>query len=159
MTATCAVGLHQIASGRHRQVMYALHHLTGLAVESANQWKKLNMFMRNAVKGMELCGVLYFKSICWENNHDEVNNLSSTRFWEALESKKVKIACACNAKFAGNNILRPLGSRCKIVRARPRLYRSLCIHQFETIVSVVQVRSVVQDVFSWVVCILDCIFR
>lgn len=53
----------QIVSGRHKQVTYVLHRLIGAAVESASQWRRLNMSTQNAVKGMELFGVLYFKLI------------------------------------------------------------------------------------------------
>ncbi|KAG0497491.1 hypothetical protein HPP92_002182 [Vanilla planifolia] len=35
----CAVELHQIVSGRHRQEACVLHHLTGVAVEYASWWR------------------------------------------------------------------------------------------------------------------------
>lgn len=49
-------------SGRHRQVMCALHLSTGAAVESVNQWRRSNLFTKGVVKGMELYGVLSFRS-------------------------------------------------------------------------------------------------
>ena len=39
----------------------ALHHLTGAAVESANQWRGSSLFMKNVVKETDLYGVLSFK--------------------------------------------------------------------------------------------------
>lgn len=62
MNAICAVGLHQIVSGRHRQVMCVLHHLIGAAAVSASRWKGLNLFMKSVVKGMQLFGVRYSKT-------------------------------------------------------------------------------------------------
>ncbi|TQD82091.1 hypothetical protein C1H46_032329 [Malus baccata] len=62
MNAICAVVLHQIVSGRHRQVICVLHRLIGAAVVSASRWKGLNLFMRSVVKGMQLFGVHYSKS-------------------------------------------------------------------------------------------------
>lgn len=50
-------------SGRHKQVMCALHHLIGAAVASASQWRRLNMFMKSVVKGMQPFGVHYSKSV------------------------------------------------------------------------------------------------
>jgi hypothetical protein len=47
--------------GRHKQVMCALHPLTGAAVESANRWRGSNSFMKNVVKETDLYGVLSFK--------------------------------------------------------------------------------------------------
>jgi hypothetical protein len=38
-----------------------LRRSIGAAVESANQWRRLNMCIQNVVKGMELFGVLYFR--------------------------------------------------------------------------------------------------
>ncbi|KAL3592376.1 hypothetical protein D5086_011016 [Populus alba] len=49
------------ASGRHWLATCALHLLTGAAVESANPWRRSNLFMKNAVKEMNLSGVLSFK--------------------------------------------------------------------------------------------------
>lgn len=60
--------LLQIASGRHRLVTSALHRSTGAAAESANRWRKSNLFMKSAVKEMELSGVHYFKSVHLENS-------------------------------------------------------------------------------------------
>ncbi|GMP47152.1 hypothetical protein CsSME_00015042 [Camellia sinensis var. sinensis] len=48
----------QIVSGRHRPVMYASHHLIGAVVEFANPWRTSNLFMKSAVKVMQLFGVL-----------------------------------------------------------------------------------------------------
>lgn len=53
----------QIASGRHRQVMCALHPLIGAAVVSASQWRKLNLFMKSVVKGRQLFGVHCSRSL------------------------------------------------------------------------------------------------
>ena len=55
--------LLQIVSGRLRQVMFALRHLIGAAVESASQWKRSSLFTRSVVKEMALFGALYIKSI------------------------------------------------------------------------------------------------
>ncbi|KAL6179769.1 hypothetical protein ACLB2K_046440 [Fragaria x ananassa] len=60
MIAICVVALHQIVSGRHRQVMSALHHLIGAAVVSASQWRRSNLFMKSVVKGMQLFGQQHF---------------------------------------------------------------------------------------------------
>ena len=43
--------------------MFALHHLIGAAVESASQWRRSSLFTQNVVKGTELFGALYIKSI------------------------------------------------------------------------------------------------
>lgn len=57
------INVVQTVSGRHRQVTYALRRLIGAAVESASQWRRLNMCTQNVVKEMELFGVLYFRFI------------------------------------------------------------------------------------------------
>ena len=59
---TCVLTLPlQTASGRHWLATCALHLLTGAAVESANPWRRSNLFMKNAAKEMNLSGVLSFK--------------------------------------------------------------------------------------------------
>ena len=55
--------LLQIVNGRHRQAMFALHHLIGAAVESASQWRRSSMFIQSVVKGMQLFGALCIESI------------------------------------------------------------------------------------------------
>lgn len=44
-------------NGKHKQEMFALHHLIGAAVVSVNQWKGSKMFTQDVVKVMELFGV------------------------------------------------------------------------------------------------------
>jgi hypothetical protein len=47
-------------------------------VESANPWRRSNLFMKNAVKEMNLYGVISFKirlnCICWQSKIMELFN-------------------------------------------------------------------------------------
>jgi hypothetical protein len=73
----------QTASGRHWLATCALHLLTGAAVESANPWRRSNLFMKNVVKEMNLYGVISFKirlnCICWQSKIMELFNCG---YWE-----------------------------------------------------------------------------
>ncbi|KAF8392504.1 hypothetical protein HHK36_022846 [Tetracentron sinense] len=85
-SAICAVELHQIVSGRHRPVMFALHHLIGAAVEFANQWRKSRMFMEGVVKGMELFGVpskMIVKSFRRSYNRQHIE-IEAMHAWSSL---------------------------------------------------------------------------
>lgn len=53
--------------------MFVLHHLIGAAVESASQWKKSEVFMKNVVKRILLFGASVFESVtvdaCFTDKH------------------------------------------------------------------------------------------